>query len=122
MAEKNELIICIVNNGWAEQVMDAAREAGAGGGTILSGRGTADKKAEAFYNISIQPEKDAVMLIVPSEITDRVLHALYRKVGLETPGQGIAFSLPVNRAVGLRTRTDEKNGEKSDGAGEKTES
>ena len=109
MSEKYELILCIVNNGWSEQVMDAAREAGAGGGTILSGRGTADKKAEEFFNITIQPEKDAVMLIVPREITDRVLHALYRKVGLDTPGQGIAFSMPVNRAVGLRPHAETKN-------------
>ena len=68
------------------------------------------------------PMVRVVMMIVPSDLKDTVLHTLYRQVGLNTQGQGIAFSLPVNRAVGLRTRTDEKNGEKSDGAGEKKES
>lgn len=98
---KYELIICIVNSGYSEQVMDAAKEAGAGGGTVISGRGTADKKAEELFRITIQPEKDAVLLLVPADIAADVLHALYRKVGLDSPGQGIAFSMPVNRAVGL---------------------
>ena len=96
-----EMILCIVNTGFSEAVMEAAKEAGAGGGTVLHARGTANKEAETFFKITIQPEKEMVMIIVPAAIRDDILHALYRSVGLKTPGQGIAFSLPVDSAVGL---------------------
>lgn len=97
----HELIMCIVNKGFSETVMAAAKDAGARGGTILSGRGTANKEAESFFHIAIQPEKEVVMILVDMKIKDAVLHALYQKAGLDTMGQGIAFSLPVDNVVGL---------------------
>ena len=100
-ASKHEMIMCIVNVGFSEPVMEAAKSAGARGGTILNGRGTANKEAESFFHIAIQPEKEVVMILVSAEIKDAVLHALYQKAGLDTMGQGIAFSLPVDEVVGL---------------------
>ena len=100
-ASKHEMIMCIVNAGFSETVMAAAKSAGARGGTILNGRGTANKEAESFFHIAIQPEKEVVMILVDKEIKDAVLHALYQKAGLDTMGQGIAFSLPVDDVVGL---------------------
>ena len=100
-ASKHEMIMCIVNAGFSETVMEAAKSAGARGGTILNGRGTANKEAESFFHIAIQPEKEVVMILVDKEIKDAVLHALYQKAGLDTMGQGIAFSLPVDNVVGL---------------------
>ena len=100
-ASKHEMIMCIVNAGFSETVMEAAKSAGARGGTILNGRGTANKEAESFFHIAIQPEKEVVMILVDKEIKDAVLHALYQKAGLDTMGQGIAFSLPVDDVVGL---------------------
>lgn len=96
-----ELVLCIVNAGFSENVMDAAREAGARGGTVIHARGTANREAEQFFNITIQPDKEIVMILVPVKIKDDVLHALYQGVGLKTAGQGIAFSLPVDEVVGL---------------------
>ena len=101
MKFEHEMIVCIVNAGFSDAVMDAAKEYGARGGTVLSGRGTATKEAESFFRITIQPEKEMVLILVPTELRDDILHALYRSVGLKTPGQGIAFSLPVDRIVGL---------------------
>ena len=100
-ASKHEMIMCIVNAGFSETVMEAAKSAGARGGTILNGRGTANKEAESFFHIAIQRETEVVMILVPAEIKDAVLHALYQKAGLDTMGQGIAFSLPVDEVVGL---------------------
>lgn len=100
-ASKHEMIMCIVNAGFSETVMEAAKSAGARGGTILNGRGTANKEAESFFHIAIQPEKEVVIILVFAEIKDAVLHALYQKAGLDTMGQGIAFSLPVDEVVGL---------------------
>ena len=96
-----EMVICIVNAGYSDTVMEAAKAAGARGGTVLHARGTANKEAEAFFQISIEPEKDLVMMIVPSKIKDAVLHEIYQKAGLNSNGQGIAFSLPVDKTVGL---------------------
>ena len=97
----HELIICIVNNGFSDTVMEAAKEAGARGGTVLNARGTANKEAEGFFHIAIQPEKEVVMILVPLNVKDAVLHSLYEKAGLNTMGQGIAFALPVDNVVGL---------------------
>jgi nitrogen regulatory protein PII len=96
-----EVILCIVNAGHADTVMDTAKEYGARGGTVIHARGTANGLAEKKFEIPVQPEKEIVMILVPSAIKDDILHALYRSVGLKTPGQGIAFTLPVDAAVGL---------------------
>ena len=96
-----EAILCIVNEGFSEAVMDAAREVGARGGTVLHARGTANKEAETFFNLTIQNEKEIVLILVHEDIKDSVLSALYKAVGLQTPGQGIAFALPVDDVVGL---------------------
>lgn len=101
MKYPHEVIFCIVNEGFSDAVMDAARQFGARGGTVIHARGTANKEAEKFFEVAVQPEKEIVMILVPSEIKNDVLHALYRAVGLDTPGQGIAFSMPVDEAVGL---------------------
>lgn len=94
-------ILAIVNNGFSEVAMDAAKACGAKGGTILHGRGTISKDAEKFFNISIQPEKEIVMILVDEKIKDNILKALYNAVGTNTPAQGIAFSLPVDDVVGI---------------------
>ena len=96
-----EVVFCIVNAGYSEMVMDAAKEVGARGGTVIHARGTANKEAEQFFHITIQPDKEIVMILVPSEIKDDVLHALYRNAGLKTDGQGIAFSMAVDNVVGI---------------------
>ena len=108
MKFEHEMILCIVNSGFSGEVMDAARACGAGGGTVLHARGTANADAERFFKITIQPEKEVVMILVPTEIKEAVLHALYQKVGLQTPGQGIAFSLPVDAVVGLPSKPAEE--------------
>lgn len=96
-----EVIFCIVNSGFSETVMDAAKEVGARGGTVIHARGTANKEAEQFFHITIQPDKEIIMILVPADIKDAVLHAVYTHAGLKTEGQGIAFSLPVDDVVGL---------------------
>ena len=101
MEFNHEVIFCIVNAGFSDAVMDAAKEFGARGGTVIHARGTANREAEKLYQITVQPEKEIVMILVSSEIKNDILHALYRAVGLNTPGQGIAFSMPVDAAVGL---------------------
>ncbi|MCH5350581.1 MAG: P-II family nitrogen regulator [Clostridiales bacterium] len=96
-----ELIVCIVNAGFSETVMAAAKEQGARGGTVIHARGTAAKEAEEIFHITVQPDKEIVLIVVPNNIRDAVLHAVYQQAGLKTAGQGISFSMPVTNTVGL---------------------
>ena len=105
MEKKYEAIFCVINAGFSDDVMFAARKAGAAGGTVIKGRGTAPLEAERLFKITVQPEKEIVMLLVPEEIKDNVLRELYNSVGLGDAGQGIIFSLPVDRALGLNDFT-----------------
>ncbi len=95
------MVFCVVNAGYSELVMDAAKEVGARGGTVIHARGTANKEAEKFFSITIQPDKEIVMILVPSKIKDEVSRAVYRQAGLKSAGQGIAFSLAVDEVVGI---------------------
>lgn len=103
---KYEVILCIVNDGYTDAVMEAARNFGARGGTVIHARGTANPEAEQKFNITVQPEKEIVMILVEREVKDDILHALYKAVGLQTAGQGIAFCLPVDDVVGLIPKTE----------------
>ena len=114
-----EVVLCIVNAGYSDTVMDAAKEVGARGGTIIHARGTANKEAEKYFHITIQPDKEMVMILVPSEIKDAVLHAIYRDAGLKSAGQGIAFSMPVDDVVGISSPVaapEKTDGKKEDEA------
>ena len=97
----HEAIFCIVNDGYSETVMEAAKKFGARGGTVINARGTAGKDAEKFFGITVQQEKEIVMILVKKEKKDNILRALYEEVGLNTAGQGIAFSMPVDSVVGM---------------------
>ena len=104
MAEekKFEVIIVLVNSGFSEVVMDAAREVGARGGTIIHARGTGTKDMEKRYNIVITPDKEMIIILTAVEQRDQILSAIYKAAGLGTDGQGIAFSIPVENVVGIK--------------------
>ena len=97
----HEVIFVIVNQGYAEEAMDVAREQGVRGGTILNARGVAREKEAAFFGITIQQEKEILMMVVEKDIKDKVLNALYSRMGMGEKAQGIAFSLPVSDVAGL---------------------
>ena len=105
---KFELVVAIVNQGFGDSVMDAARACGARGGTIINARGTARQEAEKKFDILIHPEKEIVLILAKNDIKDNILHAIYKEVGLDTPGQGIAFSTPVDDAIGLEAKKIKK--------------
>ena len=105
--ENHEVIIAIVNGGFAEEVMDVAKEQGARGGTIINGRGVAREEAAAFFGITLHAEKEILMIVVEKDIRDQVLHALYKQKGMQQKAQGIVFSLPVSDVAGLAAPLEE---------------
>ena len=104
MSSGYKCILAIVNNGFSEEAMEAAKACGARGGTILHGRGTISKEAEKFFNISIQPEKEVVMILASALQTDAILKGLYNAIGTSTKAQGIVFALPVDETAGLDSK------------------
>ena len=106
----HEVIFAIVNAGFAEDVMDVARELGVRGGTILNARGVAREDAAAFFGITLHAEKEILMMVVEKEIRDKVLNALYSRMGMGKKAQGIAFSLPVSDVTGLVKLPEEPEG------------
>ena len=102
----HEVIFAIVNSGFAEEVMDVARENGARGGTILNARGAAGEEAAAFFGITLHAEKEILMIVVEKDIRDRVLNAIYKEMGMAKKAKGIAFSLPVSDVAGLAVKPE----------------
>ncbi len=96
-----EVIFAIVDEGYAEDVMDVAREQGAKGGTILNARGVAREEAAAFFGITLHSEKEIVMIVVEKTIKNAILNAIYKEMGMSKKAHGIAFSLPVTDTAGL---------------------
>lgn len=96
-----DLIITIVNRGFDDVVMEAARGAGATGGTVLHARGAGVHEAEKFFGISIQPEKDVILILARREDKKTIMHAIRNEVGLNKEGRGLSFSIPVEDVCGI---------------------
>lgn len=105
--DNHEVIFAIVNAGYAEDAIHLAREQGARGGTIISGRGVAREDEAAFFGITIHAEKEILMMVVEKSIRDNVLHTLYKQMGMQQKAQGIVFSLPVSDVAGLAGAPEE---------------
>lgn len=108
MENKIVLVMSIVNNGFSDKVMDIAKKLGARGGTILNASGSASVDAEKLYGITINPEKEVVMILVSNDIVKDLLNLLYQEVGSDTEAQGIAFTLPVDEATSNLTKQIKK--------------
>ena len=116
-----ELIVIISNQGFSELVMDAARSAGAYGGTIVNARGTGMERAEKFLGISLASEKDMILIVVRTSQRDAIMQSIMFKAGLETPAKAIVFSLPVSDTAGLRLVDADEEDDGAAPAEEKTE-
>lgn len=102
-----ELIVIISNQGFNELVMDAARAAGAYGGTVVHARGTGMERAERFLGISLASEKDMTFIVAKTSQRDGIMRSVMLKAGVETPAKAIVFSLPVTDTAGLRLFEDD---------------
>ncbi len=97
-----ELVITVVNKGNAETVVEASKRAGAEGGTIIFGRGTGIHEQAKLFSIPIEPEKEVILTLIARDKTEAVLQAIRQDSGLDQPGKGIAFVLPVERTTGIK--------------------
>ena len=102
--EKNDgfdVVAVVMERGYTHVAMDAARKAGARGGTVISARGIAENEVKRFFGIEIQAEKEIVFLVVRSDERQQVMTALMQAVGMKTRSHGIVLSMPLSAAIGL---------------------
>ena len=98
-----QIIVALVNQGYSEEVMAAARPAGAAGGTVLHSRRVGAEEALSQWGFSLQEEKEAVMILTRAESKLAIMQAICDSCGLQSEAQGIVLSLPVDRVVGLES-------------------
>ena len=96
-----QLVMAIVNRGCSEQVMEAARSAGAKGGTVINARRVGYEDVQNVLGFTLQPEKEIVAILLKKEYKLPVMQAINREAGLKTECQGVLFSLPVDDIMGL---------------------
>mgnify|MGYP000082711625 FL=1 len=100
---KYSLIAAVVNQGYSENVMEAAKAAGANGGTVVPSRGISNEQAMGFWGMSIQHEKDMVFIVADSECKLDIMKAIAEKCGVHSDAKGIVLSLPIDSVIGFET-------------------
>ena len=100
---KRVIIAAIVNQGYSEEVMNAAKEAGATGGTVIHGRHAGNKEISALWGVGIHEEKDVVMIIADGESKASIMQAISAECGINTEAKGVVLSIPLETVVGLKT-------------------
>ena len=100
MNTERELIVVITNRNTTELVMDAAREGGARGGTVLHAKGTADK-GTTFFGVSLAEEKEVILIVAKGDDRNSIMRSIMQKAGAGTAAGALAFSLPVSHVTGL---------------------
>ena len=105
-----ELIVAIADQGNLEMVMDAARGAGAYGGTVIHAKGTGMEYAEKYLGVTIAAEKAMIFIVTKKDQKNSIMKAIMEQAGMQTPATTIVFSLPVTDTAGLRlVDLDEEN-------------
>ena len=110
LKDTTELIVAIADQGNLEMVMDAARGAGAYGGTVIHAKGTGMEYAEKYLGVTIAAEKAMIFIVTKKDQKNSIMKAIMEQAGMQTPAKTIVFSLPVTDTAGLRlVDLDEEN-------------
>lgn len=103
-----ELILAIANEGSTDLVMNAARAAGATGGTVIHGKGTGSKNVEKFYAVSIASEKEIVLILSKKEQKAAIMRSILKEAGPDSSAGAIVLSLPVSEIAGFGFEKEEE--------------
>lgn len=114
MEPRYELIVAIAEKGYTDMVMDAARAAGATGGTILHTKGTGSNNAEQFFGVSISDEKEMVWIVAPTESKKAIMKSIMQQSGMHTKARALVFSLPVTHTAGFQWLEEDSNDEQTE--------
>lgn len=106
---KFEMIIAVANQGYIELIMEAARSAKAGGGTVLHAKGTGMEGMGKFFGVTLAAEKEMIFIVTRSDQKNEIMRAIMEKAGMNSKAKTFLFSVPVESTVGLRALEDEEN-------------
>ncbi|MBQ2756582.1 MAG: hypothetical protein IJF27_07900 [Oscillospiraceae bacterium] len=98
---KYSIVAVIVDQGYSEEVMEVARKAGAGGGTVINSRAIADETAMDVWNINFQEEKEIVVIAAANDTKLEIMQAITEKFGINSDAKGITLALPIDNIIGL---------------------
>ncbi len=102
MAESEySMVMAIVNQGFSDEVMDAAKPAGATGGTVFHSRRAGGEGTKKIFGISVQQEREVVLILTRKEDKLNIMQAIGEKCGIQSKAQGIVMSMPVDGTAGL---------------------
>ncbi len=101
MATTHSLIVATVNQGFSQEVMDAARTAGAGGGTVIHSHRVGDEQEASRWGLSFQEEKDMVVIVADNQSKLNIMNAISEKCGMSSEAQGMVISIPIDTVIGL---------------------
>ena len=101
-----KLIIATVKTDVTDSIVDAAKESGATGATIIPSRGTGIHEAKTYFGLTLEAQTYSVLFLLEEQLVDQVMNEIYEAGHFEKPGTGIAFVLPVDQAVGLESQVE----------------
>ena len=101
MEQGYSAIMAIVNQGFSEEVMNAARPVGATGGTVFHSRRVGSEEAMKFWGISIQQEREVVLIWAKKVDKKTIMQEIHKKCGMQSEANGIVLSLPVDEIIGV---------------------
>ena len=97
-----ELIVAIIEKGYTDEVMNAARAAGAGGGTVIRAKGTGGTSGNTFLGVSLAEEKEMIFIVTHADKKKAIMEGVMREAGIESKAHTVLFSMPVTATAGFR--------------------
>ncbi len=101
-----KVILASVKTDISDTVVDAGKEAGATGATIIPARGTGIREAKTFFGLTLEAQTDIIMFLVEEHLVDPILEGISKAGRFDKPGTGIAFVLPVDQVIGLESQIE----------------
>jgi hypothetical protein len=101
MASTHSLIVATVDHGFSQEAMDAARTAGAGGGTVIHGHRVGNEQEASLWGLSFQEAKDIVLIVADNDSKNSIMTAISEKCGMKSEAKGMVISLPIDTVTGI---------------------
>ncbi len=95
------LLLTVLAEGYTEKAMNVARKNGANGGTLIKGREIGDKHSFKFFNMTVEPEKDVLLIVCKDSDKNNIMQGILEKFGANTEARGVCISLPIDNTVGI---------------------
>jgi nitrogen regulatory protein P-II 1 len=93
------MITCIVPQGRGDEAIKVAREAGVVGAFVYHARGSGVRERLGLLGIAVEAEKDVVTMLAATDQRDLVMHNLYTRLGLDRPGAGVIYAVPLDKVA-----------------------